>query len=226
MLVGLVGSGALSGLAVVSDEQYARRDMLKHLRVLVVVSITLNGIIGIVSLPLNEYESCRRWICVAWVACFLLGVFASLTMVRAMVLARRMRKRIDKESGYTYSLASARYQSLKPFFTTIRIDGMEIDGGDMRNVYHDCPALSWEVEADFVKWCQVRCEIQIQRGDDQWSPSVVVKSTDHNRCKWPFSPIQPNETVSIKLQVWGSQGEQTGWTPPIGITYVSSISVS
>ena len=74
------------------------------------------------------------------------------------------------------------------------------------------PRLSWATETETEGWLQASAELELTRGGATASHSVSGR--DSVLLDWPFDPIAPRETVSLRVRVTGEDGGASEWSEP------------
>jgi alpha-L-rhamnosidase len=77
------------------------------------------------------------------------------------------------------------------------------------------PRLSWRTETEARNWVQAAAEIEVERGDQ--TSTSRVEGRDSVFVEWPFDPLAPRETVSIRVRVTGNDGVTSEWSAPLTV---------
>jgi len=83
----------------------------------------------------------------------------------------------------------------------------------------DRPRLSWMVETDSRGWRQAGYEIVCYdaAGNTQRVPGSqtgLVESDQSVLVDWPFAPLSSRERVTLRVRVWGTDGQRSAWSEP------------
>jgi len=77
----------------------------------------------------------------------------------------------------------------------------------------DRPRLSWMVETTAQCWQQAAYEIECYGGDGQLRCQTGrVESDQSVLVAWPFEPLQSLEQLSVRVRVWGNDGQISAWS--------------
>ena len=80
------------------------------------------------------------------------------------------------------------------------------------------PQLSWIVETDVRGWVQSGYEIEEYRTDGKLMDQTGrVQSDQSVLIPWPFSPLSSRERVSVRVRVWGKDGNISEWSDLVSI---------
>lgn len=80
------------------------------------------------------------------------------------------------------------------------------------------PQLSWIVETNVHDWYQSGYEIEEYRTDGKLIDQTGrVESNQSVLVPWPFSPLSSREKVSVRVRVWGKDGNVSEWSDLISI---------
>jgi alpha-L-rhamnosidase len=79
----------------------------------------------------------------------------------------------------------------------------------------DSPRLSWTVATAVSGWHQAAYELEA-RGSDGRPPTSTgrVESDQSVLVPWPFAPLSSRERVTVRVRVWGEDGQATPWSAP------------
>jgi alpha-L-rhamnosidase len=80
----------------------------------------------------------------------------------------------------------------------------------------DKPRLSWKTQTELQGWKQRSAEIEVTRAGS--SQTSVIDGRDSVLVEWPFAPLSPRESVSIRVRVRGRDGSESEWSLPASIT--------
>ena len=72
------------------------------------------------------------------------------------------------------------------------------------------PRLSWATETDAEGWLQAGAELELTRGTA--TTTHAVSGRDSVLLDWPFEPIAPRESVSVRVRVTGEDGGASDWS--------------
>ena len=79
----------------------------------------------------------------------------------------------------------------------------------------DRPRLSWMVETDCPKWRQAAYEIECYDADGKLrSQTGRVESDQSVLVAWPFEPLLSREHLTLRVRVWGKDGQASAWSQP------------
>jgi len=78
------------------------------------------------------------------------------------------------------------------------------------------PRLSWVTETDAVGWSQQAYEIEITSPRGRATTGRVA-SAEQALVAWPADPLVSRERRSVRVRVWGVDGDPSGWSPPVEI---------
>ena len=82
----------------------------------------------------------------------------------------------------------------------------------------DRPRLSWIVETDTQGWHQAGYEIDVYDSDGNLRGQTGrVESDQSVLVDWPFEPLSSRERVTVRVRVWGMDGEVSAWSEPAPI---------
>jgi alpha-L-rhamnosidase len=77
----------------------------------------------------------------------------------------------------------------------------------------DLPRLSWMIETTVQNWRQAAYEIECYRADGSLCGQTGrVESDQSVLVAWPFEPLQSREQLSVRVRVWGSDGQVSAWS--------------
>lgn len=77
------------------------------------------------------------------------------------------------------------------------------------------PALSWTTQAP-AGWAQQAYEIAVTRGDDVLHTGRI-EGADSVLVPWPIAPLVSRERVDLRVRLWGSETEPSGWSAPTAV---------
>jgi alpha-L-rhamnosidase len=82
----------------------------------------------------------------------------------------------------------------------------------------DRPRLSWIIETDLQGWHQADYEIDVYHSDGNLRGQTGRVGSDRSvLVDWPFEPLSSRERVTVRVRVWGMEGEASAWSVPIPI---------
>ncbi len=77
----------------------------------------------------------------------------------------------------------------------------------------DRPRLSWMVETTAQKWRQAAYEIEYYSANGPLRGQTGrVESDQSVLVAWPFEPLQSREQLSVRVRVWGNDGQVSAWS--------------
>ena len=79
--------------------------------------------------------------------------------------------------------------------------------GEVLGISHDSPRLSWRFEGSAKDWIQQSYVVSIS-GSQRKAQSFSVTSSDSLFVPWPAEPLKPRESVTIRVKVKGSDGQE------------------
>jgi alpha-L-rhamnosidase len=80
---------------------------------------------------------------------------------------------------------------------------------DSTDVATATPRLSWTTESTTGGWLQARAELELDGG-----PTAAVEGRDSVLVAWPFEPLAPRTTHTVRVRVTGEDGVTSGWSEP------------
>jgi alpha-L-rhamnosidase len=82
----------------------------------------------------------------------------------------------------------------------------------------DRPRLSWMVETGQRGWRQAGYEIESSDADGRLLAGTGwVKSGQSVLAAWPFAPLASRERRSLRVRVWGADGQASPWSEPAAV---------
>ncbi len=82
----------------------------------------------------------------------------------------------------------------------------------------DRPRLSWMVETESRGWRQAGYEIEsYDTGGKLRSQTGRVESDQSVLVSWPFAPLSSRERLTLRVRVWGVDGQRSAWSEPIPV---------
>jgi alpha-L-rhamnosidase len=79
----------------------------------------------------------------------------------------------------------------------------------------DRPRLSWMVETESSGWRQAGYEIESYDTDGKLrSRTGRVESDQSVLVAWPFAPLSSRERLTVRVRVWGADGQPSDWSEP------------
>ena len=73
------------------------------------------------------------------------------------------------------------------------------------------PRLSWTVVADDDGWMQASAEVS------DGHRSVTIEDAESALVAWPFEPLAPGETRSVRVRAHSAAGVRTDWSEPLAV---------
>src|SRR3954468_20762599 len=80
---------------------------------------------------------------------------------------------------------------------------------DSTDVATATPRLSWTTESTTDGWLQSRAELELDGG-----MTATVDGRDSVLAAWPFEPIAPRSTHTLRVRVTGEDGATSDWSEP------------
>ena len=84
---------------------------------------------------------------------------------------------------------------------------------DSTDVPTATPRLTWATESATPGWKQVRAELELDG-----SALSTVEGRDSVLVDWPFAPLEPRSTHTLRVRTTGDDGETSQWSAPLTIT--------
>jgi alpha-L-rhamnosidase len=79
----------------------------------------------------------------------------------------------------------------------------------------DCPRLSWRIEATVNGWLQTGYEIESYDANGKLlGKTDKIASEQSVHVAWPFGPLASRERLTVRVRVWGSDGQSSDWSEP------------
>ena len=80
----------------------------------------------------------------------------------------------------------------------------------------DRPRLSWIIKTENQGWYQIGYEIYQYDADSKLiNQTGRVESDQSLLVDWPFAPLQSRQRVSVRVRVWGTDGNESDWSEPV-----------
>ncbi len=77
------------------------------------------------------------------------------------------------------------------------------------------PRLSWTVITTGTEWYQASYEIEVYGSDGQLRERIErVESDQSVLVSWPFAPLLSRECLTVRVRVWGTDGQPSAWSRP------------
>src|SRR5947209_1696941 len=75
------------------------------------------------------------------------------------------------------------------------------------------PRLSWTVDTVTPAWRQAYYELEAYGADGRLCERTdKVESDQSVLVPWPFSPLSSRERLSVRVRVWGTDGQPSAWS--------------
>ncbi|MBN1310485.1 MAG: family 78 glycoside hydrolase catalytic domain [Anaerolineae bacterium] len=82
----------------------------------------------------------------------------------------------------------------------------------------DRPRLSWMVETEIQGWRQAGYEIEAYDANGKTrSQTGRVESDQSVFVAWPFAPLTSRERLTLRVRVWGMDGQPSPWSEPVPV---------
>ncbi|MFI5610195.1 family 78 glycoside hydrolase catalytic domain [Amycolatopsis sp. NPDC051903] len=78
------------------------------------------------------------------------------------------------------------------------------------------PKLSWTTVARSGGWLQAGAEIEVSRGGSRTTAAIEGDASVF--VSWPFAPLGPRETASVRVRVRGADGSASPWSEATEVT--------
>lgn len=76
------------------------------------------------------------------------------------------------------------------------------------------PRLSWKVETSVQGWRQAAYALELFDGDALRAETGRVDSCESVLVDWPFAPLAARQRATVRVRVWGEDGEESAWSEP------------
>lgn len=76
----------------------------------------------------------------------------------------------------------------------------------------DRPHLSWMVETTAQNWQQAAYEVECYANGKLRAQTGRVESDQSVLVAWPFEPLQSRQQLSVRVRVWGKDGQVSAWS--------------
>ncbi|MBN1249570.1 MAG: alpha-L-rhamnosidase N-terminal domain-containing protein, partial [Anaerolineae bacterium] len=74
------------------------------------------------------------------------------------------------------------------------------------------PRLSWQVNTNTEGWMQTAYELEaLTATGTRYGQTGQVASSESVLVDWPFEPLASRERVTVRVRVWGNDGEVSDW---------------
>jgi alpha-L-rhamnosidase len=80
---------------------------------------------------------------------------------------------------------------------------------DSDDVASPTPRLSWTTESSVEGWTQTRAELELDGAE-----TATIEGSESVLVAWPFAPLVPRTTRSLRVRVTGADGETSEWSRP------------
>src|SRR5882724_10428773 len=82
--------------------------------------------------------------------------------------------------------------------------------GEMR------PRLSWIIETGTPEWYQASYEVEVYEADVRLRERTErIESDQSVFVSWPFAPLLSRECLTVRVRVWGVDGQASAWSKPV-----------
>jgi len=89
---------------------------------------------------------------------------------------------------------------------------------DTLGIGTDRPRLSWTVTTESRDWLQTGYEIEAYDSDGKLRDQTgKVESDQSVLMAWPFAPLTSREQLSVRVRVWGTDGNVSEWSEPVAL---------
>ncbi|MDP9884547.1 alpha-L-rhamnosidase [Sinomonas atrocyanea] len=94
----------------------------------------------------------------------------------------------------------------------------ELAAGRARQLVVDSatPPLSWRSETTRTGWRQAGADLELVAGDGTRA-EAKIEGRDSVLVPWPFAPLAPGTTASVRARVRGEDGSESRWSEPLEI---------
>jgi alpha-L-rhamnosidase len=82
----------------------------------------------------------------------------------------------------------------------------------------DRPRLSWMVESPAQNWQQAAYAIECYDANGKLlAQTGRVESDQSVLVAWPFEPLESRQQLSVRVRVWGKDGQVSAWSRSEGL---------
>src|SRR5947199_558921 len=93
--------------------------------------------------------------------------------------------------------------------TTIQFEHLR----DALGISEERPRLSWIVDTSTAGWRQTGYEVEAYGPEGRLQGQTgQVESDQSVLVPWPFAPLSSRERLSIRVRVWGIDGQPSAWS--------------
>jgi alpha-L-rhamnosidase len=78
------------------------------------------------------------------------------------------------------------------------------------------PRLSWQTLSRTENWLQASAEVELVTAEGRMT--AAVDGDDSVFVEWPFAPLRPRETATVRVRVRGTDGSVSPWSAPAAVT--------
>ncbi|GAA1776643.1 family 78 glycoside hydrolase catalytic domain [Streptomonospora arabica] len=78
------------------------------------------------------------------------------------------------------------------------------------------PPISWKMSTAVPGWTQACAEVAVVRRGQASTAEITGRDSVH--VPWPFAPLEPRETVRVRVRVHGADGSASAWSEEAEVT--------
>ena len=87
--------------------------------------------------------------------------------------------------------------------------------GDAFGIGSATPHLSWQATTNTQAWHQLAYALEARRPDGSlYGETGRLESPDCVLLPWPFAPLESRMQLDVRVKIWGSDGQESGWSEP------------
>ena len=103
-------------------------------------------------------------------------------------------------------------ENITTAFVQLRIEHLR----DALGIGTDHPRLSWTVHTGRQGWYQTAYQIEVYDADGKLRDGTGKIDSDRSiLVSWPFEPLSSRERISLRVRVWGNDGNASEWSEAV-----------
>src|SRR6185503_14517975 len=102
-------------------------------------------------------------------------------------------------------------ENITTTFVQLRIEHLR----DAFGIGMDRPRLSWTVHTSRQGWYQTAYEIEAYDDGKLRDQTGKIDSDRSVLVAWPFEPLASRERISLRVRVWGNDGDASEWSETV-----------